>query len=450
MKTKTTVILLIALIALGAYVYFYEIKGGEARKKEKEAAAQLVSFKTDSVKQVTLIRPSGNFHFQAVRQDEEWKIVQPVQSEGDKFAIEGLINAVVNSRVERVVAEDTSDLKDFGLKPPQALVILQEKSGKKDTIAVGNKNPTDTFLYIHRDHLPKVELTSTSLSYQITKGLFDFRDKTVLPFDKGKVVKVEIWGPTSHFVIEKSGDDWFLKSPVHKKADKTEVEKILNRVRGARASAFVAEKAENLRKYGLKPPKYKVTFTLEPNKAEKTLLIGKKKDDDHYYAKDASRNPIMSISSSVVDVLGPTTFDLRDKTVLAFKRNDISRIELVYPDSTIICEKDTANNWKITFPDSAKAKSWKISSLLTAMTGLKAKEFLPGTKSMFARAGLKNPKLLVRLYDKDKHFVESLSIGKNYDDQKTYVTNHKKEEVFGVASKDLNNIKVKLKDLKSD
>ncbi len=450
MKTKNTVILLIALIALGAYVYFYEIKGGETRKKEKEAAAQLVPFKTDDVKGVALLRPSEHFVFHAVKNDEEWKIDKPVKTEGEKFAIEGLINAVVNSKVERVVAEDTSDLKDFGLKPPQAIVVLEEKSGKKDTIAVGNKNPTESFLFIHRDHLPKVELTSTSLSYQTTKGLFDFRDKTVLPFDKEKVVKVDIKGPTSHFVIEKSGNDWYLKSPVHKKADKTEVEKILNRLKSARVSQFVAEKAGNLKKYGLKPPKYEVNLTLEPDKAIKTLLIGKKKDDDHYYAKDASRDPIMSISSSTVDVLGPTTFDLRDKTVLSFNRDNIARIELVYPDSTIICEKDTANSWKITFPDSAKAKSWKISTLLSSLTNLKAKEFLPGTKRMFARAGLNKPKLLVRLYDKDKHFVEALTIGKKYDDKKTYVTNHKKEEVYGVASKDLDNIRVKLKDLKSD
>ncbi len=450
MKTKTTVILLVALIALGAYVYFYEIKGGESRQHEKEVAAQLVSFKTDDVKSVALIRPADHFTFHAVKQDEEWKIDQPVKTEGEKYAIEGLVNAVINSRVERVVANDTSDLKDFGLKPPQAIVVLEEKSGKKDTISIGNKNPTETYLFIHRDHLPRVELTSTSISYQTTKGLFDFRDKRLIPFDKEKVVKIDIKGPTSHFVIEKSGNDWFLRKPINRKADKTEVEKILNRVRSARAAEFVAEKAKSLRKYGLNPPKYEVSFYLAPNQAKKTLLIGKKKDDDHYFAKDDSRDPIMSISQSTVDVLGPTTFDLRDKSVLAFKRDDISRIELIYPDSTIICDKDTADNWNITFPDSAKAKSWKVSTLLSTLTNLKAKEFLPGTKSMFARSGLKNPRLLVRLYDKDKHFVEELSIGKEYDDHKTYVTNHKKEEVVGVASKDLKNIRVKLKDLKSD
>ncbi len=450
MKTKNTLILLAILIAVFAYVYFYEIKGGEERKKEKETAAQLVPIKKDDVTSVILKRPADGIKIHAVKTDDQWKITEPIETEGDRFAIEGLINAVVNSKINRVVAEDTTSLQDFGLKPSKAIVILMTKSGVKDTVFVGSKNPTDSFLFVRRGHRPKVELTSTSMSYQVSKSLFDFRDKTVLKFNKENVEKLDLKVPKGHFVVEKTGDSWTITSPIHKKADKIEVEKLLNKVKNARVQKFVTENATILAKYGLLHPKYVFTVFLKPNQSRKTLLIGKKNDKNNMFAKDVSRNPIMSIPKSVAEGLNITLYDLRDKTILNFNRDNLSKIELIYRDLTIICQKDTSNNWMIAFPDSGKTKSWKMSSLLAALNNLKAKEFPGEKRSLLARAGLKNPHLRVRLYDKKGELVESLLIGKNYDSKKTYVTNKEKKEVFGVSTDDLKNIKVREKDIKAD
>ncbi len=450
MKTKNTLILLAILIAIFAYVYFYEIKGGEERKKEKETAAQLVPIKKEDVTGVILKRLAKGVIIHARKADNGWKIIEPIQTDGDRFAIEGIINSVVTSKINRVVAQDTTSLQDFGLKPPEGIIVLMTKSGKKDTLFVGSKNPTGSFLFVRRDHQPKVELTSTSMSYEVSKNLFDFRDKTVLKFEKENVDKLDLKVPKGHYVVEKTGKSWMIRSPVHKKADQTEVEKLLNKVKNARVRKFVVENAASLAKYGLLHPKYVFTVFLKPNQSKKTLLIGKKEDKDTVYAKDDSRNPIMSIPKIVPEGLNISLYDLRDKKILNFKRDNLSKVELIYPDSTIICQKDTSNNWMITFPDSAKTKSWKISSLLSGLKDLKAKEFPGEGKILFARAGLKKPRLQVRLYDKDRKFVESLLIGKNYDSKKTYVTNKQKEEIFGVSTDDLKNIRVRVKDLRAD
>jgi len=450
MKTKNTLLLLAVLIAIFAYVYFYEIKGGEERKKEKEAATQLLPLKKDDVTGVILERPADGFKIHAVKTDDQWKIIEPIETEGDRFAIEGLINAVVNSKISRVVAQDTTSLQDFGLKPSKAMVVLLAKAGVKDTVFVGNKNPTGSFLFVRRGHQPKVELTSTSMSYQVSKSLFDYRDKTVLKFDKDAVEKLDLKVPKGHFVVEETGNSWTITSPIHKKADKTEVDKILNKVKDARVKKFVVETTSNLAKYGLLHPRYVFTVFLKPNQSRKTLLIGKKDTKDNRFAKDDSRNPVMSIPKSVAEGLNITLFDLRDKNILTFNRDSLSKIELIYPDSTIICQKDSSDNWMITFPDSEKTKSWKISSLLSGLKNLRAKEFLGEKRFLFARAGLKKPRLRVRLYDKKGKFAESLLIGKNYDSKKTYVTNKKMKEVFGVSTDDLKNIRVREKDIKAD
>ncbi|HDK35711.1 MAG TPA: hypothetical protein ENG82_02295 [Bacteroidetes bacterium] len=121
MKAKNTLILLAVLVAIVAYVYFYEIKGGEERKKEKEAASELLPIKKEDVSGLILERPAENIKIKAVKKDDQWEITEPVKTAGDRFAIEGVINSVLNSKIERVVAKDTASLKDFGLKPPEAV-----------------------------------------------------------------------------------------------------------------------------------------------------------------------------------------------------------------------------------------------------------------------------------------------------------------------------------------
>ena len=450
MKAKNTLILLAVLVAIVAYVYFYEIKGGEERKKEKEAASELLPIKKEDVSGLILERPAENIKIKAVKKDDQWEITEPVKTAGDRFAIEGVINSVLNSKIERVVAKDTASLKDFGLKPPEAVLILIEKSGKKDTVSIGSKNPTNAYLYIRRDHRPKVELTSASMSYQTSKKLIDLRDKTVLKFENENVERLVLKTKTGRFVLEKSGDTWQITSSIRKSADKSEVEKLLNKVKNARVNKFVVEKAVDLQKYGLRKPSFVFTVYLKPNQARKTLFIGKKTPGGDYYAKDDSRDPIMSISKDVPEGLQPTLFDLRNKKILTFKRADLAGIKLIYKDTTIVCEKDTSNKWVIAYPESAKAKSWKISSLLAGLENLKAAEFLGESKQAFRKAGFRRPELIVHLYDKDKNLVESLYIGRSYDAKKNYVTNRKKKEVFGVSSDDLKTIEISLNELKTN
>jgi len=53
---KGTLVLLIVCLALGGYVYFYEIKGGEKREKAKEAEKQVWKFEGSDIELVRAVR----------------------------------------------------------------------------------------------------------------------------------------------------------------------------------------------------------------------------------------------------------------------------------------------------------------------------------------------------------------------------------------------------------
>ena len=71
MRFKGTLVLLIVCLALGSYLYFYEIKGGEQREKAKEAENQVWKLEGKDIQQIELDLPSQ--HITAVRKSEkEW------------------------------------------------------------------------------------------------------------------------------------------------------------------------------------------------------------------------------------------------------------------------------------------------------------------------------------------------------------------------------------------
>ena len=57
MRFKGTALLLLLCAGLGAYVYFYEIKGGEQREKAKQEEKRLWKFESNDIQQIELITP---------------------------------------------------------------------------------------------------------------------------------------------------------------------------------------------------------------------------------------------------------------------------------------------------------------------------------------------------------------------------------------------------------
>ena len=99
---RKTVILVLVAIALGAYVYFYEIKGGEQRDKEKEIAEKLFDFKKDSVNYIHIKSFKGDFVFNKAA--DGWQIDQPVRTMADDSPINSLLSTLSTTKKVRTIS----------------------------------------------------------------------------------------------------------------------------------------------------------------------------------------------------------------------------------------------------------------------------------------------------------------------------------------------------------
>ncbi len=449
MKGKTTLILAGIFVALALYVYFFEVKGKAEKERAEAKAKKVFQWEKQNVQKITLKRSSGTVV--CVRDSNEWQLLSPIKTVADKSTINSMLSSLIDTKIERKL-EGVKTLADFGLAPPKFTVILTSKDNKSDTLFFGNKNPTKTYLYAKRPGESGVFLTGTSLSYYLTKKVFDFRDKTVLPFSKKDIKQITLKHKgRKDIVISKEGDGWKIISPIETQADKSAVDELLNKVKWAKAKSYEDEKPKNLRKYGLTHPVITLILTIGKERAEKQLLIGKKKKDDRYYAKDVTRPPVFTVDNNFVKGLNKTLFDLRDKKIVHFNREETHSLTITYKDKpTFACQKDTAGDWYIQSPKKVKAKSWKISSIITKIEDLKAKKFIGKVSSKFHRYGLKSPRLEVFLKDKDGKKIVDIVFGKKAGKDQVYVMNRIINWVYRVDNSIIKDLTPDIKDFAAE
>jgi len=442
MKGKSTLFLAIVFIALLAYVYFYEIKGGEKRREAREKAKKVLVFEKEDVQGIKITHSGKTIECQ--KEGDQWKIVHPVRTEADKWAVDGIVSSLHRAKIERVIDENPEDLRGYGLDPPQLELEIRFKNGQVDTVYLGDKNPTETYVFAKLGSSNRVFTTYASLLNVSKKDLFDLRDKTVLNFKKEDVNKLILNCQGKTFLCSKIDDEWRLEKPIRVKADKSEINGILNKLKYAKAKEFVAEKPENLSEFGLRRPRIKIDLFLKPEGAKKSLWIGDKRDEN-YYAKDESRDPVFLVGSDLVEELEKDLFDLRNKDVLSFKRDSVNQIILKYPDKTFALEKDTSGTWMITQPKKAKAKSWKVTGILSSLSTLKVKKFVSDQPTDLAKYGLTRPQIEVILKQNQRELADLL-IGKKKKDL-AYAKSKSVPSVYLVNSSIIKDLTFKIEDL---
>jgi len=413
MKFKGTVIWAMVLIILAAFVYLYEIKGGQQRQSAAREANRLLPVTTGEITELTLRRPGETVICR--RADDGWQITEPLTAAGDRTAIERILETLAGAETNRVVSDSAADLAPFGLDPPQATVEVRSGTAPAGIVHLGQKNPTGSHIYTRREGQPGVYLTGTALLTQAQTELFQLRDRRILAFEPTEVRGLTLQRAQETIEMIRDADGWMLKKPLQVTANTAFIESMLRRLSSALVSAYVAETPGDLRPYGLDRPELSVTLTLGPEAAQKTLHIGARHDPGRC-ARDESRDAVFVIPDDLYETLNQQVFDLRDRAVLSFEQSRATELELRRDGMTIICRKDTSGQWVLSVPESTAADRWEVEAILSSLAGLKAEEFIDQDPADLDRYGLAAPRLEVVLRDKAGEQLASLCLGRETEE----------------------------------
>jgi hypothetical protein len=390
MRFKGTLILLLVCVALGSYLYWYEIRGGEKREKAKQAESQVWKLDSKDIQQIELSSPS--LHITAVKKnDKEWILTAPKQYDADSDELNRLANAASNLRREQILEQNVDDFSRFGLAPPQSSLKLKTKEGKEYAIDFGINNPSGNNAYARFPNQKSVLLVTSSAATVFNKKVEELRDHSVLNFEQPEAQTLCIKNPKGNLELVKDNTDrWWLAGADKKAADSPEVRGILNTLSMGKIREFFNDDAGNYANTGLDKPYIDVSLTYGKNKAIKHLIIGAEKSklqkkgqkagkpegkasdksadrpaSEMYLAKDESRPDLFFVDKEFVEKLLKSPGALRDKALTAFQRWDLDSMELTNSKGTFTFTK-SGGEWFLE-PAKKKAKFDAINGILEAL-----------------------------------------------------------------------------------
>jgi hypothetical protein len=457
MSWKKTLGLVVVVALLAGYYYWYEVKGGEQRKASEEAAQRLFQLKKEAIETVTLKRP--NEVIKLIKDPNEgWMLAEPVHAKADQRTVDEVLDGLVEGKRDKVVAEQANDLGEFGLKEPSLVVEATATDGATPSVLqIGARTPTMSGYYAREGEQSKVVMVGTTLQTKFDKSVFNLRDKTVLSLDQAQVKRVEVHHGDQAIVVEaEGGQAWKLVAPLEARADKTKIDELLSAVREAKVKEFIDETPQDLAKYGLNPPQWRLSFFVGDDRAEKSLLLGNEETaKSGVYAKRGTTDNVFLVETKLLEKIPKQASDWRDRTLLAFKRDEVQKVEVrAGDDITEVacvenCGKIPDDRWQIKQPREAKADAVKVRTLLRNLEELKVKAFITEAADDLAPYGLNTPSAQIHVWLKDQSEPITLLLGREDADKGGYyVKLPARPAVYLIDSKDYGDLVKKAPDLR--
>jgi Domain of unknown function (DUF4340) len=407
----TTITALVLLLAgLGGF-YYYDTHWLEpAREKKESVKGRLWELEPKDVEALTIKRKGETIRLK--RADTGWELLEPVKTRADRGAVDGIVTSLATTRVDREVAPSPTSLDEFGLTAPEEEVTVEVKGRAPLGLLIGGKSPTGAWVFAKEPSKPAVVALSEILARDLAKPLADLRDRTVLAFDRKSVSQVDLALPGDTIALESpEAGKWRIVKPRALAADADLVAAFLEKLDRAKAKEFVDDAPKSLIPYGLERP---ATVTLwvgkDKDRAARTLLFGREaKEKKGVYVMRAGEPAVMLVPEEVWAAVPKTVGVLRDKIVLAYQYDKVSRVELESPRGAVVLEKDGIA-WKLTAPEPLKADTGAVNNVLWKIRDLRAAGFLDEDAAAIPRY-LAKPELTVKIWEEGAKEPKVLLLG---------------------------------------
>ena len=379
-RGRSTLILLVAALGLGGYLYFVESK---RPVQDENAKKKVFSSEADKITQLQIKSSAGEVT--ALRKaNDAWTIVQPVQAPADRNSASDLAASLANLEEDREVDPNAADLKPYGLAEPRVDITFHVDGDKEPKrILLGDKTPAGTAVYAKLPASNRVFLVGTSLQTSSDKSTFDFRDKSAVAFDQTKVQSVDLVSAKQTIRLEKSGEEWKIVKPIQAPADFVSVNGLIGQLQSAQMTTLKdrPEDLKDLAQYGLDKPEVVATLGTGGSSVV-TLQLGKDADAGSVWARDPSKPAVFSVNNGVAAELKKTISDLRRKEVFDFRPYNTTRFEITRGKETRAFErvKGTGDNavdtWKQVTPSDKTVDSSNFEGALLEFSNLRAESFV--------------------------------------------------------------------------
>ena len=321
-------VLLLAAVGGGVY-WTNKHKADEAKKPSTSAtdSPKVISIPEDQFKEIKVSKKDAEPTIVS-KTGDKWSLTMPKALPADQEAVASMITSLASLTADRVVEEKPSDLAPFGLSTPKEQIVISRKDGKTQTLQVGDDTPVGSGVYAKVQGDPRVFVLPAYAKTSFDKTSKDLRDKRLLTFNSDKLTSLRLAAKGQNLEFGKNAqNDWTIVKPKPMRADGSQVEDILRKLKDAKMDTSVsdedAKKAQAAFAFAPKIADVGVT----DNSGSQALEVHKDKDKN-YYVKSSVVEGIYKVAADLGDALDKSPDDFRSKKLYDFGFAEPTKVQL--------------------------------------------------------------------------------------------------------------------------
>jgi hypothetical protein len=222
-------------------------------------------------------------------------------------------------------------------------------------------------------------------------------------------------GGTS-ITLQRQNGKWAITAPEALTADQEAVNSLANSLSPVNADSVVEDKASDLGKYGLTTPSLTVDVHKKDGKTEQISFGDDVPAGSTVYARVGTDPKIYAVSSSVKTSFDKGPNDLRDKRLLTYDSNQLTRVEVVAGKTDVEFGKNNQNEWRILKPQPNRADNFQVEELLRKLSDAKMDTSTSADDAKKAAGAYASGKPVATAKVTDSSGTQSLDLRKEKDD----------------------------------
>jgi hypothetical protein len=423
------------------------VRNDIAKKPEDFRDKKLTDLATAQVVRALVKTTAGEMELE--KKADHWEIVKPLRARGDDQKINDLLAQITTAQIQQFVAEDRGDLRAYGLTEPRGsitLFALDDKTGQ--TLQIGGV-PEKEKEQVY------VRFTARSAVYTLPKKIeellvlkpADLRDRHLLRIDTNILDRITIDAPgKGKTVLARKDENWTIASRNNQPANSSEVNRLIDLLKGEQVTKFVEDVASDLPKYGLDKPQLQVTFSsfASENTPESTagehpitsIAFGKI-DGDNVFARLGDEPFVVAVRRGLLDNIFADPLQWQELAIFRFKPDEVHKLT-VTTDHEHTFTRGPNKEWQGNEP----ANTVNIQSLLNTVTVLRAVRWAGPTTPAH---GFEKPQVAITFTTSpDDKSVHKLVVGASAGEGMWCARTDEREGTFVISNPDLNALKLPL------
>jgi hypothetical protein len=216
-------------------------------------------------------------------------------------------------------------------------------------------------------------------------------------------------------VLEKTNGKWRLTAPQPFSADQDAVNQLVMSTANVTSDRVVEDKASNLSAYGLDAPKLEVDVTAKAGKTTVLKIGDDTPTNSGAYVLLQGDPRVFTVASFVKTGIDKSVNDLRDKRLLTFDQDKLSRVELLAKKLDIEFGRDK-DQWQIVKPKPLRADGLQVDEMLRKLKDAKMDLALSDDDAKKAAASFASGAPVATVKLTDPSGTQQIEVRKNKDD----------------------------------